>query len=309
MTKEILYEMLLNLNNYDEIFVTPNIYLDKYIDLIFSSRDVVAKKFQTQKHHIIPKSFFKLVGLSVDNSDNNTVNLLYRDHILAHYYLSLCTEGRFKYNNISALQHIIGTSEKINEYKEQLDEEFLDDLQTLYQYRKSFHSQLLKGRLVGDKNPAKQPEVRKKISEAKLGHEVTEQTKEKIRNKNKGKRLNYHPTYSQEGKKQQIESKLGDKNPAKRPEVRLKNSLAHQDIIRITNGIDNYTIKKDELSFWRSVGFYKGVTFCDPGYIKINDGKATQVILESDYENYFNQGFRKGCVNKSTYVNLKEKLN
>lgn len=309
MTKEILYRNLLALNNYAETFVIYNVYLEKYVDLIFNNQELAAKKFQTQKHHIIPKSFFKLVGMSVDNSKNNTVNLLYKDHVLAHYYLSLCTEGRFKYNNISALQHILGTSERIQEYKGQLDETFLDNLQDLYNFKCSFHSELLKGRLTGDNNPAKRPEVRKKISQAKLGHIVTEQTREKIRSKNKGKKLNYHPKYSEDGKRRQIETKLGDNNPAKRPEIRLKNSLAHQNIVRITNGIDNYTIQKDELPYWISLGFNKGVTFCKPGYIKINNGRATQVILESDYDVYFSQGFRKGCVDKNTYVNLKEKLN
>ena len=37
----------------------------------------------------------------------------------------------------------------------------------------------------GERNPAKRPEVRKKISEAKMGHSVSEATREKIRNKRK----------------------------------------------------------------------------------------------------------------------------
>lgn len=311
MTKEILYDILLGLNNYGKDFVTPNIYLDKYIDLILSNRETAAKKFQTQKHHVIPVCFFKLAGIPVDNSANNTVNLLYKDHVLAHYYLSLCTEGRFKYNNIASIQHLMGMRGKIEEYKELLDEEFLDDLQTLYQYKSEFHSQLLKdkGYYVGDKNPAKRPEVRKKISESKLGHEVTRQTREKLSNKNKGRKRDCRPVYSPEGKRRQIEAVSGDKNPSKRPEARLKNSLAHQNIARITNGIDNYTIKKDELSFWQSLGFRQGVTFCERGYIRVNDGKATRVILESDYTEYFNQGFRKGYVNRNTYIDvIKEKL-
>ena len=42
------------------------------------------------------------------------------------------------------------------------------------------HSEIMKGKLVGDKNPSKRPEVRAKISAARKGHEVTPETREKL---------------------------------------------------------------------------------------------------------------------------------
>ena len=45
----------------------------------------------------------------------------------------------------------------------------------------------LRQRMTGDKNPAKRPEVREKISKAKKGHFVSEEEKIKIRKKLKGR--------------------------------------------------------------------------------------------------------------------------
>lgn len=89
--------MLTLLNNQDiktkilsTNFFSDNDYLDKYIHLILSNGSQT-DRFERQKHHIIPRSYFKIVNLKIDNSDNNTVYLSYSDHILAHYYLYFCT--------------------------------------------------------------------------------------------------------------------------------------------------------------------------------------------------------------------------
>jgi len=58
-----------------------NEWLSKYNSLIIKNLNQKKIKFKTQKHHIIPRSIY------VDNSDANLVNLLYPEHILAHYYL------------------------------------------------------------------------------------------------------------------------------------------------------------------------------------------------------------------------------
>ena len=73
-----------------------NDYLEKYVDLIESNRDRPKEKYKTNKHHIVPQSYYKRYNIVVDNSDNNIINLLYKDHILAHYYLCLCTNGTIR---------------------------------------------------------------------------------------------------------------------------------------------------------------------------------------------------------------------
>ena len=54
------------------------------------------------KHHIIPKCWFKLHNLDVDNSDNNLVLLTYEDHCKVHKLMTLCAKDedlckRFKF--------------------------------------------------------------------------------------------------------------------------------------------------------------------------------------------------------------------
>lgn len=81
-----LKEKLLSLDVFED-----NEYLDFYCDLIEKNRNTKREKFKTQKHHIIPRCYFKYKNLKIDNSKNNLVDLIYANHVMAHYYLCLCT--------------------------------------------------------------------------------------------------------------------------------------------------------------------------------------------------------------------------
>ena len=76
-----------------------NEYLDFYCTLIINNKSTKFAKRVTEKHHIIQRSYYKLKGLEIDNSDENMVYLSHFDHCLAHYYLCECTTGRLKYSN------------------------------------------------------------------------------------------------------------------------------------------------------------------------------------------------------------------
>ena len=76
-----------------------NDYLKRYDLLISRHITTKVKPRQTNSHHIIPKSWFKIHDLPVDNTLNNLVNLPYREHIMAHYYLCLCTQDPLRYAN------------------------------------------------------------------------------------------------------------------------------------------------------------------------------------------------------------------
>lgn len=95
------------LNVYDTLrakkFFIDNTYLYKYCQLVERHTRTGLKPRLTHKHHIIPKSWFKLTNEVVNNELNNLVNLPIREHMLAHYYLCLCTEDPFKYANQLAL--------------------------------------------------------------------------------------------------------------------------------------------------------------------------------------------------------------
>lgn len=69
-----------------------NEYLDKYVELIDDNRNTKCEKFITQKHHIIPRFYYKYSKMKVDNSHKNIVNLTYQKHLLAHYYLMKCSK-------------------------------------------------------------------------------------------------------------------------------------------------------------------------------------------------------------------------
>lgn len=70
-----------------------NDYLIKYVDLINNNSDTVKVKGETHKHHIIPRCWYRLNNVEIDNTDNNLVNLPIKYHILAHYYLQLAAKG------------------------------------------------------------------------------------------------------------------------------------------------------------------------------------------------------------------------
>lgn len=94
-------------------FFIDNEYLYKYCQLIERHTRTGLKPRLTHKHHIIPKSWFKLTNTVINNDLNNLVNLPIREHILAHYYLCLCTEDPFKYANQLALM-CLQTQKRIN---------------------------------------------------------------------------------------------------------------------------------------------------------------------------------------------------
>lgn len=84
-------------------YFIDNDFLLKYCQVIERNKRTPQRARKTHKHHIIPRSWFKLNNLEVDNSLTNLVNLATREHFLAHYYLCLCTEDPFRYANELAL--------------------------------------------------------------------------------------------------------------------------------------------------------------------------------------------------------------
>ena len=94
------------------VYFIDNEYLIKYCQLIERNRRTKIRARKTHKHHIVPKSWFKLTVTDVNNELSNLVNLTLRDHFLAHYYLCLCTEDPFRYANQLALVCLISANSK-----------------------------------------------------------------------------------------------------------------------------------------------------------------------------------------------------
>lgn len=84
-------------------YFIDNEYLQKYCTIVERHSNTRLTRGVTNKHHIMPKALFNLLHREVDNSLVNLVNLPYREHALAHYYLCLCTKDEMKYASEMAL--------------------------------------------------------------------------------------------------------------------------------------------------------------------------------------------------------------
>jgi len=85
--------------------VIDNEYLEKYIKLLFQNLTTEKEYGKTQKHHIFPKCLSKILNIPIDNT---VVNLCYKDHILAHYYLIYAANNtQLKTANIHAFNHLL----------------------------------------------------------------------------------------------------------------------------------------------------------------------------------------------------------
>lgn len=88
--------------------VEDNQYLDKYCQLVVANKKTLREKFKTQKHHIIPRSYYTQNNLPLDNSASNIVNFKHSDHILAHFYLCKCSVvDYFTYSNEYAVLYML----------------------------------------------------------------------------------------------------------------------------------------------------------------------------------------------------------
>lgn len=107
-------QTLLNHNGFID-----NEYLDLYCRLVERNGRTQIRHGVTNSHHIIPKSWFKLNKQLVDNTQSNLVNLVYREHVLAHYYLCLCTTDELQFANELALMCLLNRK-KLNVVDKQL---------------------------------------------------------------------------------------------------------------------------------------------------------------------------------------------
>lgn len=86
------------------------------------------KEGKFEKHHIIPKCFYKKKGLEIDNSSSNLVNLTLEEHKKVHQLAYLCAKEIVKSSldyaqrmmnkrTLSGIKHSEETKEKISKAK------------------------------------------------------------------------------------------------------------------------------------------------------------------------------------------------
>lgn len=165
-----LKNKLLSLND----FVVDNTALDQYCHIV-ADRQCEKDKLSTNAHHIIPRQYFKHKNIEIDDSPENIVHLLYKDHVLAHYYLSQCVTGAYKYGQQYAFLRMC----YYNTYKD-LEEIDVEKLQQIYEECQHYNSEFHSGKVYSD-------EYRQKLSQARLGHAVSDETKAKISDSVRGR--------------------------------------------------------------------------------------------------------------------------
>lgn len=124
-----------NLNIKEELLkckiVVDNEYLDEYVSIVENNLLTRREVSKTNKHHIIPRYFYKSNGIDVNNSSDNVVNLLYVDHIKAHYYLAKCSSTEeYEAFNVHSIRYLLNGKD-ISEFD--ISDINFDDIQKLYE--------------------------------------------------------------------------------------------------------------------------------------------------------------------------------
>lgn len=94
-------------------YFIDNKYLNDYIKLMTTSNEWKDSEY-TEVHHILQKQYFKIINQPVDNSLDNKIRLLYKDHCKAHYLLYFCTLGKLKSANAKAVNKMFKVITKTN---------------------------------------------------------------------------------------------------------------------------------------------------------------------------------------------------
>ena len=259
MTKSELIKKFKDLN-----IVEENDYLDKYVDIIIQNINTQKERNKTQRHHIIPRAYYSQMNLEIDDSYMNTVNLRYKDHILAHYYLYLCGKGDFKYSNAKAFRYMLNNIDIPTDDKELM--------KTLEYYEQIYNSKYYKGSMLGKHLT---PEQCKKISIARKGGPGTTTGRIGIHKDGNMKYIS----------KDDLDSylELGWK---------IGSSKKNTKYLHINNGKINKSVSSDELDQYLEQGWHRG-------YIKINakwinkDG-VRKHVPEAQVLDYINNGWKFG---------------
>lgn len=138
----MLEKTLIRQDILDKGLCKENKFFDLYLDLIWENKNTLREKFKTERHHIIPKFYYKQQGVELDNSENNLVNLSYADHIKAHLYLLLAVESIYQrfasfaaHRTLTGHQGFYKSLDEANNLLNILDFESLQEAKELIRYQ------------------------------------------------------------------------------------------------------------------------------------------------------------------------------
>lgn len=240
------------LNLIENNFIIENEYFYKYIELINNNLYNLKIKSRTQRHHIIPRSYYKLNNIEINNSSSNLVNLLHKDHIMAHYYLALCTTGNFKYSNENCLYRILGNSEYLKSPSYDKEKELILKLEKWQYLQEDLYKERSK-KYKGRKHSPNSEIQKKQISAKNKGNMYV---KKLINNRWIAKRVKDEEELNQYLSDGWL---LGNLTRKENPNVGKNVSEAKKGKICITNNIVNKYIDKTELDSYLEKGWIRGV--------------------------------------------------
>lgn len=111
--------------------IHDNEYLELYKKFLIDKSLEKNIKFKTQTHHIIPKIYYQLNDLAIDDTSQNKVILYFKDHIYAHYLLVfIIKDEELKYRLQHALTSMCNTAHKKDS---SIDFSHLEYLQEIYE--------------------------------------------------------------------------------------------------------------------------------------------------------------------------------
>lgn len=260
-----------------------NIYLEKYLDLINKNLDTKRESFKTQKHHVIPKYYYEYNGIPINNDNENCVNLLYKDHMLAHYYLALCSiNENLAYKNYCSLRFIENNSNFIKS-SNYIDEitliKNLDNYQYLYEESRKYV-----GKISSEKNKGKirTEEQKKKYSKAKKGIKQSEVHKQHNREAQLDTVWVHNLTIEKRIKKQDLDCFISNGWT----KGRLKFSNTHK--LKISEKLSGRIIKDSARENMRKARL--GHSGYNTGMRWYTDGKKEIMCLSNDCPDGFKRG-------------------
>lgn len=129
-----------------------NEYFTKYLNLVTKPINTKAEEIVFEQHHILPVSYFKHNNLEVDNSPENLVFLDIQNHVLAHYYLALCSAVDWFYYGNAICVNLLTNRSSANITEDWIKANLIE-INNIKKYRLYLNSTLQKGLQAAEKNP------------------------------------------------------------------------------------------------------------------------------------------------------------
>lgn len=153
-------------------------------------------------HHKFMRSFSRLEGVPIDNDKDNLVSLSLPDHLRVHFYLYKCTKVGFRNRTAAPVRFMI--KKALSHITDATIEQIIEDWDDSIFHQGHPHSEETKKK-IGEKSKGRKmsEETKRRISEAEKGKHNSEEAKRKMSEAKKGK------TFSDEHKRKLAESHKG----------------------------------------------------------------------------------------------------